>query len=324
MITHALLVFSYNQVAFVGRCVNSIMNMSVLPTRIVWFDDGSTDGTVQEVSKLFYGCNFFELKRNYSNLGLYKNLNTAINDWGCDFVHFLACDDYFVGDYFCDFNKFIRINNINCERKLLILSNHISTNGTHFTRSNYLLEHLNISGVIRGKFTTRNLGISSSLFGELGPYDSEIGIWADRLWEIKLIYACNEIHFMPGAYHCYSIGTGISSKQSRVKQIKSLLTVNEYLLKHATSFSFNKMDVSYLKFAVSRDKFELNPTIINFLYFSQNLFLNINNGIKLRDFQCLMPEVMISLIKRFFICIKSKICIICVGTVFYESINFRV
>lgn len=290
MTTNVLLIFSYNQESYVERCIGSLLSMSKLPDRIIWFDDASTDKTYEMVVQLTSKISSIEIYRNQNNIGIYKNLNNSFKNWGCDFIHFMACDDYYVGEYFADFDKFVAENKIDVSRKCVVFSNHISETGAARKTTNYNKLELVIGSFLRGKITTRNQGISAALFNELEPYDESKGIWADRLFEIRLVHEAEKLYLMEGGYHCYTVGVGQSSKESKKKLISSLVSVNQYLLENKQEFSFDASDVRYLKYAICRDEYYFNPSIYKFFKFLYYHVVNINNGVRLRDFKNILPD----------------------------------
>lgn len=298
MITNVLLVVSYNQESYVERCVGSLLSMSKLPDRIIWFDDASTDKTYEMVVQLTSRIDGIEIHRNKKNVGPYKNSNNSFRDWGCDFVHFMACDDYYVGDYFADFNKFVATEKIDPSRKCVVFSNHLSENRKVRRVTNYNQTDLNISSFLRGKITTRNQGISAALFNELEPYDESKGIWADRLSEIRLVHAAEDLYLMEGSYHCYTVGVGVSSVENKKRSSASLISVNKYLLQNKQEFSFVDSDVRYLKYSISRDRYNYEPSIYRFFKFLCHFTMNINNGVRLRDFKNVLPDWLVKILRR--------------------------
>jgi glycosyltransferase involved in cell wall biosynthesis len=298
MTTNVLFVVSYNQESYVERCIGSLLSMSQLPDRIIWFDDASTDKTYEKVVQLTSNISGIEIYKNQKNVGPYKNSNNSFRDWGCDFVHFMACDDYYVGDYFADFNKFVDAEKIDPSRKCVVFSNHLSENRKARKATNYKKTDLALSSFLRGKITTRNQGISAALFNQLEPYDESKGIWADRLFEIRLVRAAEELHLMEGSYHCYTVGVGVSSAESKKRLSASLISVNNYLLQNKQDFSFVDSDVNYLKYCISRDEYDFEPSKYRFFKFLCNFAVNINNGARLKDFKSILPDWLIKIIRR--------------------------
>jgi hypothetical protein len=132
----------------------------------------------------------------------------------------------------------------------------------------------------------------------LEPYDDSMGIWADRLSEIRLVHAAEKLYLMEGSYHSYTVGIGVSSIQSKKNQITSLIFVNQKLLQYKKEFSFNENDAEYLKYAICRDEFDLNPSISRLLKFIVKFIANYNNGVRLRDFKNILPEWVNKTIKQ--------------------------
>jgi glycosyltransferase involved in cell wall biosynthesis len=292
-LTHALVVFSYNQSSFVFQCIESIANQTVLPNKIIWFDDCSNDDTVSQISSILHRNERLKeitnLIVNKKNMGIYGNMNQSFVKWECDYVHFLSCDDWFVGDYFLNFNNFCKFNGLKSEIPHIVACDHLSYIDKNLTKViTYSDSIKNVSGVIRFKYTTRNLGMSYALFESLDPFDSSLGIWADRLFEVAMCIKAKNIYLIPSAHHCYRVGVGYSSVQGLDLQAQSLIVVNKTILDSIGS-ELNSADRRYIHYCMARDYLMVGFSFFRFINFLRFFILNVNNGIKLSDFKVLLP-----------------------------------
>lgn len=75
----------------IGGAVRSIRSQRVLPKRLLVIDDGSADGTVEEVKKAATGNGLVEIIPNEGR-GLYDGRNTALKHCDTEFLAFIDAD----------------------------------------------------------------------------------------------------------------------------------------------------------------------------------------------------------------------------------------
>jgi glycosyltransferase involved in cell wall biosynthesis len=286
MVTNVLIVLSYNQEDFVSGCIKSIEDQLVRPDKVLWYDDCSTDNTVYILEKhLNETCSLKSLVNvivNKENIGIYRNINQSMNSWGCDYIHYLACDDWLENSYFADYNDYCYRNNISADQPIIISSNHFKDFGETSKKIEYSEVVRNSSGVIRGTFTTRNLGISRELIKIMPKCKADIGMWADRLFELDMVLASKKIYHIEKAYHHYRVGVGVSSRGSVNEILFSFVSVNRFIIENYDKIILPK-DLRYLKYCVSRDELLLGYDNIKIFKFMIQLLVNIKNGSKLKD-----------------------------------------
>ena len=73
------------------KAIDSVLSQSFRDFELLIFDDQSTDGTFEIVSKLTDSR--IKVFRNASNLGLVGNWNNAIEKSSGEYIHFLFQDD---------------------------------------------------------------------------------------------------------------------------------------------------------------------------------------------------------------------------------------
>lgn len=90
-----VLVVTYNQAEFVEECLDSILQQTTRPNRILVADDLSTDATRSTIeSYLARNPGTVEFKPNDNNLGLNRTLNLLLSEVETEFVTYIAGDDY--------------------------------------------------------------------------------------------------------------------------------------------------------------------------------------------------------------------------------------
>ena len=80
----------YNKAEYIGACIKSVINQSVVPYEIIVVDDGSTDNGVEAVESI--QCKRLTLIRQ-KNSGVSAARNAGIKAAQCEFIAFLDADD---------------------------------------------------------------------------------------------------------------------------------------------------------------------------------------------------------------------------------------
>lgn len=83
----------YNGQAYIQKALESVLNQSLLPSRIIVANDGSTDQTKLIVERLASKHNRIDLL-NLEHRGLSATRNAGIRKSESDYIAFLDCDDY--------------------------------------------------------------------------------------------------------------------------------------------------------------------------------------------------------------------------------------
>ena len=85
----------YNGEPFVDRCIRSIMSQSILPKRVLFIDDGSTDKSTEIVRGLQMLFPSLEL-HSQENRGLSSARNLGLRVSSSNLIAFLDVDDYWL------------------------------------------------------------------------------------------------------------------------------------------------------------------------------------------------------------------------------------
>lgn len=89
----AVVMATFNGARYLANQLDSILNQSRKPDRIVICDDRSTDGTVELVKKFQISHPEIQLISQPENVGINENFRTAINAANCDYIFISDQDD---------------------------------------------------------------------------------------------------------------------------------------------------------------------------------------------------------------------------------------
>src|SRR5687768_1375138 len=90
---------SYNHAPFVEKCLRSIIGQTLLPTKLLVIDDGSTDGSADIIEKVLRDCPVDCELIKRENLGLSATLNEAFSLSSGEFFAYLGSDDVWLPDF---------------------------------------------------------------------------------------------------------------------------------------------------------------------------------------------------------------------------------
>jgi glycosyltransferase involved in cell wall biosynthesis len=95
----SVVIATYNSEKTLEKCLLSVLNQSNKCFEILIKDGGSSDNTLNIISKYQPLFNFFNSGKDN---GVYDAWNTCLNNCNGDWIIFLGSDDYFVNNYFFD------------------------------------------------------------------------------------------------------------------------------------------------------------------------------------------------------------------------------
>ena len=90
----AVIVPNWNDARYLPRCLRSVLNQEAGPEELIVIDDKSTDDSVDVIRSLIAGNPRAELVVNPVNLGTNGALNEGLRRTRCDYVLFLAANDF--------------------------------------------------------------------------------------------------------------------------------------------------------------------------------------------------------------------------------------
>lgn len=94
----AVVLSTYNGSKYIVEQVDSILKQSMPVDKIYIFDDKSTDGTVEVLTKRYRNDNKIEIKENKENKGWKRNFIEAIKIVNADFIFIADQDDIWMPD----------------------------------------------------------------------------------------------------------------------------------------------------------------------------------------------------------------------------------
>ena len=89
----SVLCLCYNQKSFVKEAIDSVLNQTYRPVQLIILDDGSTDGSADEIARCIVAKPEIIFIRNQENIGYTKSLNKAWSHVKGEFTIDLAADD---------------------------------------------------------------------------------------------------------------------------------------------------------------------------------------------------------------------------------------
>lgn len=87
----SIIVTVYNKEKFIQRTLNSILHQSLLPKQVIIINDGSTDGSLEQINKLNLPTSYQIITTK--NKGVSNARNLGINEAKFPFIYFVDGDD---------------------------------------------------------------------------------------------------------------------------------------------------------------------------------------------------------------------------------------
>lgn len=84
---------NYNHARLLPRCLDALLNQSILPEEILVLDDASTDDSLEVLKAYARRSPILKVHRNERNLGVVPTMNRGLALAACDYVCFPAADD---------------------------------------------------------------------------------------------------------------------------------------------------------------------------------------------------------------------------------------
>ena len=96
----SIIIANYNSEIFIKECIDSLVNQSYKNLEIIFFDDSSTDKSLDEIKK-FSNVKVIENNNKKKIFGSFNQMNAYINAFKKstgEVIFFLDSDDYFHSD----------------------------------------------------------------------------------------------------------------------------------------------------------------------------------------------------------------------------------
>ena len=244
-----VILLTYNQIDYINKCLDSLVNSSQLPWRVSVFDDFSTDGT-REVLLTYKNRfpNLFELIFNESNLGIFGNLSQVAQYANGDLIHNLAGDDWLDLDFFKEMSEYYLANNLCTSDNFIIIPSfyYVDISGQliraekrSFPRK---VSKQPFDDFLTNKIMHRYCGMSREFYSFWPKIHASSQLWMDLYYYLQHFLHIKIVYFQPKAKQYYRLGSGISSRSSYLKLYSSFLQANSlFILDYEKELSFSQL-----------------------------------------------------------------------------------
>ena len=286
-IKQSVLIVTYNHQEYIEECLNSIVNQTELPYEVVISDDSSKDNTwkiIEQYKNKF--PNLFKIHRNEKNLGIFENIEKVKNYAEGNVINYLAGDDLYKPQTIEKISEAIKQNDLNPDSdKFIIALNtiHLYTSGKETIWNNYREKRWSYMSLrLRFGLSYRSVGLSKSLIDrvpseqEVLKKHSQFGLGADWIKGFEEVRLANKIICVNYAGPVYRLGSGITSKASKLDKMDSQLRLAKYIENAYLSF-WDKSDLLYLRYLKASCEYVMKPSVGCFVKTFYYAMLNINN-----------------------------------------------
>jgi glycosyltransferase involved in cell wall biosynthesis len=278
--TFTQIIITYNSEKHIKRCLESVLEQSVLPDEILIGDDCSSDNTRTILKE--YQSQYPDLIRllfHKENLGIAGNLNKCSMEANSTYIGFLAGDDWLLprkneiqfkeirkykdryGLYFSDFIKVF-----NNENKTRVNTNVIKQ-GDYF------------AWIARRLFSIRTFWMRKDLFLSIQGFDERLFIYEDWHFRLKL---AKKVQFksIPGVFSAYQVHDEGIHKVNSDKHAQNMFKIVELL--EAEGFKNTNLIKSSIYRRIGENKqaskydrlFPLYKLLYKSKYYLVNIFRN--------------------------------------------------
>ncbi len=91
---------SYNHAPFIEKCLNSIINQTLSPTKLLVIDDGSKDDSPRIIERILKNCSFDSELIVRENRGLCATLNEGFSFSKGEYFAYIGSDDFWLPTFF--------------------------------------------------------------------------------------------------------------------------------------------------------------------------------------------------------------------------------
>lgn len=267
------IIITYNNESHVRKCIDSVLEQSVLPQEIIIGDDYSTDNTrdiLKEYQKRY--PNLIRLLFHEQNKGIAANLNSCAEIAIGDYVGFLAGDDWLLPNK----NKvqFDAIEKYG-ERYGLYFSDFLkldSNKGVERIYTNVKKEGEYVNWVARRLFSIRTYWLSKKLFMEIGGFDESLYIYEDWHFKLKLSLK-TKFKLIPGVFSVYQLHDGGIHNINRNKHIECMNKIVELF----SDSDLNRNNIEVIHASVKRQSGNISEAfIMDPLFYVYRLIYMVN------------------------------------------------
>ena len=273
---------SYNHSSYIERCIQSIWNQDYKNIEILALDDGSSDDSVQVLSRLKerspVPMNVYS-QANTGNIG--ANFNKLLKKAAGKYVMLIACDDFFITNTFAKKISFLEGNEalgFVCESSIKVVDENDKIIEKYPELKLNSIENPSISDILEldysqfGAYYIQGAVYRKSIIDEIGGFDEDM-ICDDIVLRTKyaryLLKNKEQTCLVlkePGVYYRRH-SSNISSNSTR--QVKGVI---EYLNRYWNYREPPAVLYKWIKGAIVSSG---NPYTINDIFFKNNYILKI-------------------------------------------------
>lgn len=239
----SILIVIHNEEKFIDQCLKSIADQTFQDFEIICFDNGSTDGSLEKISKWQqkFGLDKFTLIKNKENIGLTKALNIVLKKANGNYIARLDPDDFWEKE---KLEKQIDFMEKNPEYGI-IGCNHINIYKNNDTKKNIILPktHQEISQKLfrRNPFAHSCILAKTDLLRNVDGYNEKIRYGQDyELW--LRCFPKTKFYNIQEFLCIRSVDGGISVKKQNAQMWQSIKT----RIKYIKSYKYNWKNYLYL------------------------------------------------------------------------------
>ncbi|GAA4238220.1 glycosyltransferase family 2 protein [Postechiella marina] len=289
----------YNKEKYILKTLESVINQTFIDFEIIVINDGSTDGSLNQVKKIKDSRLFTYSQENH---GLSAARNVGIKKAKSNYIALLDADDLWCEDYLQTIFNIIKRDNTlkiiataaeTCKENTKInLRAEVFNENQIVTLSNYFSLKRNI-------FTPSSLVIKKNIFESIGFFDDKINYGEEEDFFIRCFSLYHITHYKSAkVYYLTGIEGQLTSPNQETKRIipdytKYLTNKNEHKLKPYIDFIYYKLVVLY--------KMEKNDVLVNF-YKAKIDVSNLSFEKKIKYY---LPTKLFYSIKKTYIWLKS-------------------
>ena len=252
MIKVSVIIPAYNVKKYIGRAIDSILRQSLEEIEVIVINDGSTDGTLNEINRIYKTDSRVRVIDS-TNGGVSKARNTGIEMAIGEYILFLDSDDWLEKESLNELYYAAKKDNID-----MMIFNWSNVIKGVKNKSMSITEKKNISGdeaikdILIGKIPAAiwNKFTKRSKFNNGIRLNESIFIGEDLLFSIELCKNCDKIVIIPDSYYCYNIHSDSATQNvnERVYTIRDSIIAIEKKLEIYKLDDKYKNELEYLKY----------------------------------------------------------------------------
>lgn len=226
----------YNTEKYIGRCLNSIINQSLLDLEIIVVNDASPDNSDSVIQSYLNDkrIKYFKLNQNY---GLGHARNVGLNIATGEYITFIDSDDWIDLDAY--HNMVASIERNDADIAICGIKNEYSNSSLSTIRHNYSIENVISSEMALSllcKTVSNNYYISSVVWNKI--YRSSLidklkfldnSFWEDDIFTFIVLTLARNVVLVPGIHCHYFNRTNSITRDISKKHIDDLIDSFVYL-----------------------------------------------------------------------------------------------